>query len=87
MTFTTTLVKVAWDNALRQIKRTETQVEVSMKSAVDSYSDLPTSGNSQYDARVTLDDNHLYIYDSAWYDQGPFDITDLITDFLGQSLS
>jgi hypothetical protein len=46
------------------------------KAGVATFADLPASGNTEGDARITNDTGHLYVWDgSVWQDQG--DIVDL----------
>ena len=77
-----------FDAALGQVKLIETEMEINFRSAVVTIADLPTSENTQADARICLDVDHLFIYLSgAWVDQGVLDMGDLIQERLMQGLS
>ena len=74
--------------ALGQIVQVETEMAITFRSAVATIADLPTSENTQADARICLDTDHLYVYLSgAWVDQGVLDMGDLMQERLMQGLS
>lgn len=77
-----------YNAALGQIKRVETEMEVTFRSSVATISDLPTSGNVERDVRICIDIDHLFIYlNGAWLDQGAYDMSDLMQERLMQGLS
>lgn len=78
----------AFNAALGQMIQSATEMEVTFRSAVATIADLPASNNTQADARVCLDTDHLHVYLSgAWVDQGVLDMGDLMQERLMQGLS
>jgi len=46
---------------------------LTFKESVPTYADLPATGNTENDARIVNDTQHLYVWNSsAWIDQGDF---------------
>jgi hypothetical protein len=82
------IVTREYNAALGQIKRIETEMEVTFRSSVTTIVDLPTSDNIERDVRVCLDTDHLFIYlNGVWIDQGVYDMSDLMQERLMQGLS
>jgi len=80
--------KVGIDSNKLQYKPIEVEMEIQYRSAVETVADLPTSDNVEGDARIALDNNHLYVYlNSEWLDQGAYDVMDLVQERLMQGLS
>ena len=74
--------------ALGQFRLTETEVEVTFKSAINTPAELAFVNAAQGDACFSLDNNHLYVYvNGAFVDTGVFDVADLLEERLFQSLS
>lgn len=74
--------------ALGQEVKVETEMVINFRSAVSTISDLPSSNNTEGDARMTLDSDHLFVQLSGvWVDQGMFDVQDLLQERLMQELS
>ena len=62
-----------------QFNLVPTNTVISFKEGVATEESLPSSGNTEGDARITNDNGHLYVWDgSVWQDQG--DIVDLTWD-------
>lgn len=81
MTIQVTLTSKAYDPILGQFITTETEVTATFQSAVATVPELPTSGNTLYDARVVLDDNHLFCWNgTVWVDTGIQDVYDYVVD-------
>jgi hypothetical protein len=73
------LFKQKFNPLSAQFNLVPTTTAIVFKEAVASVSNLPSTGNTIGDARITNDTGHLYIWDgSAWVDQG--DIIDLTWD-------
>jgi hypothetical protein len=71
-----------------QLKRVATEVAIVWKSSIDTASNLPTSNNTDTDARFVIDSNHRYVYlNGKWNDTGVFDVADLLEERLMQGLS
>jgi len=80
--------KVGIDSNKLQYKPIAVEMEIQYRSAVEAVADLPTSDNVEGDARIVLDNNHLYVYlNSEWLDQGAYDVMDLVRERLMQELS
>jgi len=57
----------------------KSEMTVTMKSPVASFSQLPVTGNKKGDARVIMDIKHLYIFaNGTWNSQGHVDMDDTI---------
>ena len=70
------IYKTIYDPLLGKLKKVFDGSIATFKAGVATVGDLPSSGNTKGDARVTNDTGHLYVWDSsAWQDQG--DIIDL----------
>jgi hypothetical protein len=81
MTIPVTLTSRTYDPALGQFITTYTEVTATFQAAVATQSALPPSGNTLYDARITLDDNHLHCWNgSAWIDVGGSDVYDYVVN-------
>lgn len=77
-----------FNSALGYVEQVVTEVDVQFRSAVATIADLPTSDNVAYDARLALDNDHLYVYvDGEWVDQGLYEVSDLLKERLMQELS
>jgi hypothetical protein len=62
-----------------QFNLVPTNTVISFKEGVATEESLPSSGNTEGDARITNDTGHLYVWDgSVWTDQG--DVIDLTWD-------
>lgn len=77
-----------FEPSLGQYLICEADINVSFKSMVESVVDLPTTDIANYDAVIVRDTKHLFIYiNGQWIDQGVYDVQDLLTEKLMQSLS
>ena len=77
-----------YDAALGQMKKIETEMEVTFRSSVATIADLPTSDNVEGDLRLCLDTDHLFAYvNGVFVDQGVLDMGDLMQERLMQGLS
>jgi hypothetical protein len=82
------IVTREYNAALGQIKRVETEMEVTFRSSVATIADLPTSDNAEGDLRLCLDTDHLFAYvNGVFVDQGAYDMSDLMQERLMQGLS
>jgi len=81
-------LKKTWDAQLGQMVNTTVSLELNMKSAVNSYNNLPLAGDLDGDARIVLDTKQIYVWkNGTWNTQGHIDMdTDLLQAMI-QSLS
>ena len=78
----------AFNSSLGQVIQSVTDITVTFRSSVDTIADLPTSNNVSGDARLVLDNDHLFVYvNGTWVDQGVYDVQDLLQERLMQGLS
>lgn len=81
MTTQVTLTSKAYNPSLGQFITTYTEVTATFRSAVATKSLLPLISNLLYDARITLDDNHLYCWNgTSWIDVGVNDVYDYVVN-------
>lgn len=77
-----------WNAALGQMVTVTTNMNVKMKSAVASYSNLANVAKHAGDGRVTLDTKHLYVCNgTTWLCQGHIELDDEMLNVLIQEIS
>jgi len=70
-----------YNSALGQFELSFINTIITLKDGVLTQNDLPTIGNTLYDARRVDEHNHLFIWTGLkWVDQGASDVYDYVTD-------